>query len=110
MEQNPFDRQVGGNHYKNFKIQPIEFITANKLDFCQGSIIKYICRYEFKNGKEDLEKIKHYVDLLIKAKYPEEFKGSGVPLHFPAPTAPPKLGSIRSVADEESDSDYYNER
>lgn len=58
------DRQIGGNHYKNFKIQPIEFITANKLNFIQGCVIKYICRYNKKNGNEDLNKIIHYCELL----------------------------------------------
>ena len=42
------DRQVGGKHYKNFKIQPIEFITANNLNFIQGCVIKYICRFDKK--------------------------------------------------------------
>jgi hypothetical protein len=44
-------------HYKDFKIQPIEFITANKLSFIQGNVIKYICRYDKKNGKEDIDKV-----------------------------------------------------
>lgn len=60
------DKQVGGNHYRGFKIQPIEFITKNKLSFIQGCIIKYICRFENKNGIQDLEKIKHYCDLQIQ--------------------------------------------
>jgi len=59
------DKQIGGNHYSGFKIQPIEFIVKNKLSFIQGCIIKYICRFEKKNGIEDLEKIKHYCDLQI---------------------------------------------
>ncbi len=58
------DRQIGGKHYKNFKIQPIEFITANKLNFIQGCVIKYICRYNKKNGNEDLDKVIHYCELL----------------------------------------------
>jgi hypothetical protein len=58
------DRQIGGNHYKKFKIQPIEFITANKLNFIQGCVIKYICRYNKKNGNEDLDKVIHYCELL----------------------------------------------
>ena len=63
--ESALDRQVGGEHYKNdFKIQPIEFITANKLSFIQGSIIKYICRYNKKNGKEDIDKAIHYCQLL----------------------------------------------
>lgn len=66
---NPLNKQIGGNHYKQFKIQPIEFITKNNLGFIEGCIIKYITRYEHKNGVEDLNKIKHYVDLLIKLNY-----------------------------------------
>tara|TARA_A100001201_G_scaffold104468_1_gene89564 strand:- start:8 stop:244 length:237 start_codon:yes stop_codon:yes gene_type:complete len=57
------ERQVGGKHYTNFKIQPIEFIRKNKLSFIQGCIIKYACRYNKKNGKEDLDKIIHYCEL-----------------------------------------------
>jgi hypothetical protein len=60
------DKQIGGKHYKSYSIQPIEFIVANKLSFIQGCIIKYICRFENKNGIEDLKKIKHYCDLQIQ--------------------------------------------
>jgi len=60
------DKQIGGKHYTGFKIQPIEFIVKNKLSFIQGCVIKYICRFENKNGIEDLEKIKHYCDLQIQ--------------------------------------------
>tara|TARA_B100000575_G_scaffold111794_1_gene88917 strand:- start:350 stop:601 length:252 start_codon:yes stop_codon:yes gene_type:complete len=62
--ESALDKQVGGSHYKDFKIQPIEFITANNLSFIQASIIKYICRYDKKNGKEDINKIIHYCELL----------------------------------------------
>ena len=63
--ESALDRQVGGEHYKNdFKIQPIEFITANNLSFIQASIIKYICRFDKKNGKEDIDKAIHYCELL----------------------------------------------
>jgi len=63
--ESALDRQVGStNHYKDFKIQPIEFITANKLSFIQGNVIKYICRYDKKNGKEDIDKVIHYCELL----------------------------------------------
>lgn len=68
---NPLDRQVGGNHYKDMAIQPIEFSMKNGLNACQHSIIKYICRYKHKNGKEDLLKAKHFIDLLIQLEYPE---------------------------------------
>lgn len=62
------ENQIGGSHYKNFKIQPIEFITANKLSFLQGCIIKRICRYGLEGGKgiQDLEKIGHEIDLIIE--------------------------------------------
>jgi hypothetical protein len=60
------DVQVGGGHYKNRKFQPIEYIHANGLSFIEGSIVKYISRWRDKNGVQDLEKIKHYVDLLIE--------------------------------------------
>jgi len=62
------DIQVGGNHYKDMKIQPIEFIQANDLGFCEGNAIKYICRFRNKNGIEDLRKARHYIDLLIQAE------------------------------------------
>ena len=63
--ESALDRQVGSTqHYKDFKIQPIEFITANKLSFIQASIIKYICRYDKKNGKEDIDKAIHYCEIL----------------------------------------------
>ena len=61
----PQDKQIGGSHYKNFTIQPYEFISKNDLSFFQGNVIKYVCRYLNKNGVQDLEKIKHYCDLEI---------------------------------------------
>ena len=64
--------EVGGNHYKEFRIQPIEFIEGNDLGFSVGNIIKYVCRYKYKNGKEDLLKAKHYIELLIELEYGNE--------------------------------------
>ena len=72
--KNSLCKQVGGNHYINFKIQPIEFIYANCLSFIEGNIVKYICRYQTKNGKKDLEKARHYIDLLIDLEYGKEKK------------------------------------
>ena len=63
------DIQVGGDHYKCFKIQPVEFIEKNNLSFCQGNVIKYVTRFKDKNGIEDLKKAKHYIDLLIEMEY-----------------------------------------
>lgn len=65
-QDDPFKQQVGGDHYKSMTIQPVEFILANGLGFCEGNAIKYLCRYRQKGGVQDLEKAKHYVDLLIE--------------------------------------------
>lgn len=70
-EPGPLDTQIGGDHYKLCRIQPIEFIEANGLGFLEGNVIKYITRHATKNGKADLEKAKHYIDLLINFRYPE---------------------------------------
>lgn len=56
-------------HYKTKKIEPIEYIQANELDFFEGNVVKYITRYKEKNGLEDLKKAKEYIDLIIKYKY-----------------------------------------
>ena len=58
--------QVGGSHYKDKAIQPIEYIHANHLGFCEGNVVKYISRWRQKNGIADLEKARHYLDLLIE--------------------------------------------
>ncbi len=60
-----FKKQVGGSHYKNYKIQPVEFIIKNNIGFVEGNIIKYILRFKEKGGVQDLEKAKHYIELLI---------------------------------------------
>ena len=60
------ETQIGGNHYKDMNIQPLEFIMANKLPYCEANIIKYVCRYKSKNGLQDLLKAKHYLDILIE--------------------------------------------
>lgn len=60
------EKQVGGSHYKQFPIQPVEFINANNLSYMQGNVIKYVVRYPFKNGIADLEKAKHYIEMLIE--------------------------------------------
>lgn len=62
---NPLDVQIGGEHYKDMVIQPVEFILANKLGFCEGNIVKYISRYKVKGGVQDLEKVIHYTQILI---------------------------------------------
>lgn len=62
---NPLSVQVGGDHYRKLKIQPVEYIHANGIPFIEGCIIKYATRWRDKGGTKDLEKIKHFVDLLL---------------------------------------------
>lgn len=65
-KEDPLSVQYGGSHYKTKGIQPIEYILENNLSFVEGCIVKYITRWKDKGGIEDLEKIKHYCDFLIK--------------------------------------------
>ena len=58
--------QVGGNHYQKLTIQPIEFIVKNNIPFLEANVIKYVVRYKDKNGLEDLNKAKHYLEILIE--------------------------------------------
>ena len=60
------DKQVGGSHYRDKGIQPIIYIHANNLGFCEGNVVKYVTRWREKNGLADLEKAKHYIELLIE--------------------------------------------
>jgi hypothetical protein len=60
------DKQVSGDHYKDLKIQPIEYIHANGIPFAEGSVIKYVSRWRAKGGIKDLEKAKHFLELLIE--------------------------------------------
>lgn len=68
---NPLSVQAGGQHYKKLRIQPVEYIHANNLPYIEGNIVKYITRWRDKGGKTDLEKVKHYVDLLIQLENPK---------------------------------------
>lgn len=69
--KSPRDYSIGGSHYGGAAIQPIDFVLANDLNFCQANVIKYVFRYRDKNGKEDLLKARHYIDLLIEHEYPD---------------------------------------
>lgn len=70
------NKQVGGSHYKDLKIQPVEFLHANGVSYIEGAIIKYVLRYKNKNGMEDLKKAKHFLDLLMELEYPDQIKES----------------------------------
>jgi hypothetical protein len=62
------DTQVGGDHYKQMKIQPLEYALENGLGICEHAVIKYVTRWKYKHadGVEDLRKARHYLDILIE--------------------------------------------
>ena len=61
------DKQVGGNHYASKTVQPIKYILANELGFCEGNIVKYITRYKDKGQPvDDLRKVIHYAEFLLE--------------------------------------------
>ena len=59
-------QQVAGTHYKDMVIQPVEYVHANGLGYFEGNVIKYVSRWRKKGGLSDLEKAKHYIQLLIE--------------------------------------------
>ena len=92
-----YDKQVGGSHYKKMKIQPSKFVIENELLFPEGNVIKYICRHRYKNGKEDLEKAVHFIEMIIERDYPtipmteeEEYRNAGITKEDAERTYPPK--------------------
>lgn len=66
VKPSALDTQISGSHYKNYPIQPVEYIHANKIPFIEGCIIKYVTRWRDKGGVKDLEKAQHFIALLIE--------------------------------------------
>ena len=66
------DIQEGGDHYKKYKIQPVEFAFANNMPFLDANAFKYICRHADKNGIADLRKARHYLELMAEMYYGEK--------------------------------------
>ena len=62
----PLSKQIAGDHYKSLPIQPVEYIHANGIGYFEGNVIKYVSRWKDKGGVADLEKAKHYIELLIQ--------------------------------------------
>lgn len=62
---NPLLRQVGGSHYKDRAIQPVEYMMSNELGYVEGAVVKYVTRWKYKGGIEDLKKAQHFLELLI---------------------------------------------
>ena len=73
MTSKVYTKQIGGRHYMDMAVQPSEFINKNKLQFAEGNAIKYICSHSHKGEVQDLEKAKHYIDMIIERDYgPQE--------------------------------------
>jgi hypothetical protein len=71
-EESSLEKQVGGDHYKDCSIQPIEYIEKNNLTFCEGNIVKYITRHRTKGeGRKDIEKVIHYAEMILDLYYNE---------------------------------------
>ena len=105
MTSKVYSKQIGGSHYKKFKIQPSQFVIENELLFPEGNVIKYICRHPYKGGKEDLEKAKHFIDMIIERDYSvvpmteeEEYRNAGIT----------KEEAERNHGPQESWTDGYN--
>lgn len=77
------DIQIGGNHYRSFAVQPFEFIYRNKIPFAEGSVIKSICRWVNEGNIEDLQKARHYIDLIIEQETQGSEDTTG-PSHLPS--------------------------
>jgi hypothetical protein len=69
MSNKTFFKQIGGSHYKRFKISPAKFIMENNILYAEGNIIKYICRHQDKGKKQDLLKAIHYIEMIIERDY-----------------------------------------
>ena len=69
MTYQSLEKQVGGKHYRNMKIQPAEFINENKLLFAEGNAINYICRHSIKGKEEDVRKAIHYLEMILERDY-----------------------------------------
>ena len=65
-------KQIGGDHYKRMAIQPSHYIVKNQLVLYEGNIVKYITRHSIKGGRQDIEKVIHYAELLLEDKYPDD--------------------------------------
>lgn len=86
-------KQVGGDHYRDFVIQPSEFIHRNGIGFLEGNVIKYVCRHARKHGAGDLRKARHYIDLLLEWQYGE------------ADSPPPSGGPVVTDVDSDTSAD-----
>lgn len=92
----PLFTQVGGCHYKDLAIQPVEYNQRNGLGFIEGSVVKYVTRHKSKNGEEDIKKATHFLQMLLEIEYPDALSspippvGEGSGMGVSAHTQPPE--------------------
>ena len=105
MSEKALDKQVGGNHYKDLKIQPVEYILENGLGFLEGNVVKYITRHKAKNGIEDVKKAKHYCEMLIEQYEKDQLLKLGKAIeiekieNFATPTIPQQVIDLEKEAE-----------
>src|SRR5690606_14955013 len=92
--------QQGGDHYKAFPIQPIDYAEENKLTATEFSIVKYVSRHRFKNGLEDLKKALHFMQMLIFRYY-----GEAVSITYASDVGADQLVEQELAAEDEQDED-----
>ena len=71
MTSKVWAKQHGGNHDQKYKIQPSKFVVENELLYPEGCAIKYIIRHRDKNGKEDILKAIHFMEMILERDYSE---------------------------------------
>lgn len=72
MAYKGLERQVGGGHYKDLAIQPVEYCYKNQIPAIEAAVIKYATRHRFKGQRQDLEKAIHLLEILIDLEYGEK--------------------------------------
>ena len=65
------EKQIDGDHYKDMKIQPVEFCRANNFGGLESSVVRYVSRHKKKNGRKDIEKAIHCLELILELDYAE---------------------------------------
>lgn len=81
--------QIGGGHYKEGSIQPVQYIEANNLGFLEGCVVKRVTRHGRTGGKgrQDIEKAIHELQLLLEIRYPAEQEAEMETLPGPLPAS-----------------------
>lgn len=66
------DRQVGGGHYKDMAIEPVEYCEKNRLTSLESAVVKYVSRHKSKNGIEDINKAIHCLEMIKQYHYKDQ--------------------------------------